>query len=64
MSSALHADLSSLVDTVDGLRRRVASLAEPLTGGETEELMVVLHEAERSLLMARRHLDRATRLSR
>lgn len=64
MAHALHADLSSIVDTIEGVRQRIAALSEPLTSGDDEELAVVLHEAERSLLMARRHLDRATRLSR
>ena len=64
MPHALHADLSSIVDTIEGIRQRIASLSEPLTNGDEEELAIVLHEAERSLLMARRHVDRATRLSR
>jgi hypothetical protein len=63
-SSSIHAEVSSITDTIAGLRERIASLAPALGSPETEDLLSSLFEAERALLAAGRHLERAKRLSR
>jgi hypothetical protein len=64
MSSTLHAELSSIADTVSTLRDRVARLAQPLRTSERDDLVSALYEAERSLLACTRHLERSKRLTR
>ena len=50
--------------TVDDLRQRVVRLATPLGGSDRDDLIAAIYEAERGLLAASRHLERATRLAR
>jgi hypothetical protein len=48
-----------MVDALDGLRARAASLAEPFLGTERDDVVTAVHEAERSILMAERAMQRA-----
>ncbi len=64
MSSSLRAEISSIATTVGELRRRVASMASPLLGTDRDDLVAALYEAERGLVAAGRHLDRAEGLVR
>lgn len=59
MASLEHARIASLVSSVGEHITEVAELAEALTGSEKESTAAALYEAERSLEMARRSLDRA-----
>lgn len=63
MSSSIHAEVSSIADSVGGLRQRVAAIAPSLAGGGAEDLLSALFEAERSLTGAERQLERAKRLT-
>lgn len=63
MSSSIHAEVSSITDTVGGLRERVAALAPTVAGADHDDLLGALFEAERSLAAAARHLERAKRLT-
>lgn len=56
------ARLSSLAAGVDELAQRAAALAADLDGGLYAEAAVALFEAERSLAMAGRAVDRARRV--
>lgn len=53
------AELSVMTDALDRLRARAASLAEPFLGTEREDVVTAVHEAERSMLMAVRAMQRA-----
>lgn len=53
------AELSVMADTVDRVRDRVGAIAEPFLGTEREDVVAVVHEAERQLLIAVRTLHRA-----
>lgn len=57
-----HARLSSLAAAVDELATRAGELAGALEGGLTAEAAVALVEAERSLHMAGRAVERARRV--
>ena len=61
MASLDQAQLSSLGDGIDDLARRVAALAEQLDGGANSDGANALYEAERSLRMATRAIERARR---
>jgi hypothetical protein len=61
MASLDHAQLSAIAATVEDSSTRVAELAERLHDGNTSEAASALYEAERSLQMAGRALDRARR---
>ena len=61
--SSVHADVSSIADTVSGLRQRIAGLAPGLSDPGDADILATLFEAERSLLAAGRHLERAKRLT-
>jgi hypothetical protein len=63
MSSSIHAEVSSLADTVSGLRERITALAPALGQPQHEDLLSTLFEAERALVAAGRHLERAKRLT-
>ena len=58
MSSSAHAQLSSLAASVDDVVARLSELAESLDTGSPSDAANALFEAERSLLMARRAIDR------
>lgn len=53
------AELSVMTDALDRLRSRAASLAEPFLGTEREDVVAAVHEAERTILMAVRAMQRA-----
>lgn len=46
-------------DTVDRQRDRVGALAEPYLGTDRDDVVQMVHEAERQLLIAGRTLRRA-----
>ena len=62
-ASSVHAEVSSIADTVSGLRQRIAGLAPGLSDPGDADILATLFEAERSLLAAGRHLERAKRLT-
>ena len=51
--------LSVIADTVEHQRDRVAGIAEPFLGTDREDVVTMVHEAERQLLLAVRALRRA-----
>jgi hypothetical protein len=53
------AELHVIADTVERQRDRVAAIAEPFLGTEREDIVAMVHEAERQLLIATRTLRRA-----
>jgi hypothetical protein len=53
------AELHVISDTVDRQRDRVGALAEPYLGTEREDVVQMVHEAERQLSIAARTLRRA-----
>lgn len=57
-----HARISSLASAVDELSSLAGDLAAALEGGRTAEAAVALFEAERSLKMAGRAVERAKRV--
>lgn len=60
-SESTAAQLATFADTVADYRSRVADLAEPFVGGERDDLVTAIHEAERQLRNAERALIRAAR---
>ena len=52
-------ELRVITDTITRHRERVASVAEPFLGTEREDVVTMVHEAERQLLMATRALTLA-----
>lgn len=56
-----HARISSLATAVDDLAALAGQMAAALEGGATGEASVALYEAERSLNMAGRAVERARR---
>lgn len=56
-----HARVSSLASAVEELSTLAGDLASALEGGATGEASVALYEAERSLNMAVRAVERAKR---
>jgi hypothetical protein len=63
VSSISSAEVGSIADGIDLYRSRVASLAEPLLGTPSEDLVAALHEAERALRNAHRAMRQALKLS-
>lgn len=61
---ATAAELGAVTDTVERSRSRVGQLAEPYLGGEREDVISAIYEAERALLGAERALHRALKLLR
>lgn len=59
MSSLDRAQLSAIAASIDDAIVRVAALGEQLDAGGTADAANALYEAERSLTMATRALDRA-----
>jgi len=60
----VRAELSSLSSSTNSMKERVAALADGLHPEKDAEMRSILHEVERSLASAARHLDRAVRLTR
>ncbi len=58
-ASSAAAELSVIADALERQRDRVAGLVEPFLGGEREDVIVSVHEAERQLSVASRALRRA-----
>ena len=54
-------ELSTIADSIGLYRSRVADLAEPFIGTERDDLVTMIHEAERQLRAAERTLQRAAR---
>jgi hypothetical protein len=57
--SSASAELQVIADTIERQRERVASVAEPFRGTEREDIVALVLEAERQLLIATRALRRA-----
>ena len=57
--SSANAELQVIADTIDRQRDRVAAIAEPFLGTEREDVVAMVHEAERQLHIAIRALRRA-----
>ncbi|MEO6652320.1 MAG: hypothetical protein ABIP17_06660 [Ilumatobacteraceae bacterium] len=57
--SSANAELHVIADTIDRQRDRVAAIAEPFLGTEREDVVAMVHEAERQLNIATRALRRA-----
>lgn len=51
--------LRVIADTVEHQRDRVAGIAEPFLGTDREDVVTMVHEAERQLLLAVRAIRRA-----
>jgi hypothetical protein len=62
--SSTVAELSAVTDTVERSRDRVARLAEPYLGTESEDIISAVYEAERALRVAERALQRALKVVR
>ena len=60
---SMNAELSAAAEAVAGYRDRMADLATSM-GGENEDLVSAIYEAERALLTAHRSILRAQRLAR
>ena len=63
-TASIAAELHVITDHVERLRERVGSLAEPFLGTDREDLVAIVHEAERQLQMAARSLQRALKTAR
>jgi hypothetical protein len=61
-STAAAAELSVAADHVDRYRERVVGLVTPLLGGDHDDAVAAMFEAERALRSAHRALERASRL--
>jgi hypothetical protein len=57
-SNAL-AEISVVAELVERQRQQVAAIAERFLGTDRNDLAIVIHEAERQLLIAGRSLQRA-----
>lgn len=55
---SLHADLTSVLSTLDGVLERLDEAAASVDGAQREDLMVDLYEVERHLRSASRRLTR------
>ncbi len=53
------AELAVIADNVGRYRSRVAGLAEAHVGGDRDDIVTAIHEAERQLRVAERTLQRA-----
>ena len=57
--AAAATGLSVIADSVEHQRDRVAGIAEPFLGTDREDVVTMVHEAERQLLLAVRAIRRA-----
>lgn len=57
-SNAL-AELSVVADLIERHQQQVSAIAEPFLGTEREDVVAMIHEAERQLVIASRTLRRA-----
>jgi hypothetical protein len=57
--SNARAELSVIADVIERNCQQVGALAEPFLGTEREDIVAVIHEAERQLVIAGRTLRRA-----
>ncbi len=62
MSASIAAELSVTADHIDRYRDRVAAMASALAGGNHDDAVAAIYEAERALRTAHRLLDRASNL--
>lgn len=62
MTSSAEAELSAIADQLERYRERVVALVPSLRGGNHDDVIAALFEAERSLRSAGRAIDRAGRL--
>ena len=62
--ATVAAELSVMSEGTDRYAERVAELARTSVGGEHDDLLAAVHEAERALKVAHRALQRAQRLAR
>jgi len=65
--ATVAAELSSIAESIENHRARVAALAEALTSSadtDREDLVTAIYEAERSLIGAERLVRRAVRTAR
>lgn len=60
-TSSASAELQVVADAVERQRDRVAAVAEPFLGTARDDVVTVIHEAERQLQIAARTLRRAVR---
>ncbi|HEY5662529.1 MAG TPA: hypothetical protein VIS05_00690 [Ilumatobacter sp.] len=58
-TASASAELQVIADTVDRQRDRVAAVAEPFLGTDRDDVVAMVLEAERQLLIATRSLRRA-----
>ena len=61
---ATAAELSAAAEAISSYQRRVGGLAGPLLGGDREDLVAAIYEAERALRTAERLVLRAVKLAR
>lgn len=62
MSTSVAAELSVAAEHVERYRERVAALVQPLVGGDHDDAIAAMFEAERALRTAQRLLHRASGL--
>ena len=55
---SLHADLASVLSTLDQVLERLSEAANEVDGSERDDLLVDLYEVERHLRSATRRLNR------
>lgn len=55
---SLHADLASVLSTLDQVLERLTEAANEVDGSERDDLLVDLYEVERHLRSATRRLNR------
>ena len=55
---SLHADLTSVLSTLDQVMERLEEAAESVEGAARDDLLIDLHEVERHLRSASRRLTR------
>lgn len=62
MSASIAAELAVIAEHLDRYRDRVGGLVGSLRGGEHDDAMAAIYEAERALRSAHRALNRAAGL--